>query len=83
MYKASNPQKVGALCMVFVDTTDGEIAGSRFIRGVIVDVFQQIITVEVTHSTFFEFRKNDQLWFKRNQVWAYQEKPNYTQLSMF
>lgn len=83
MYKASNPQKVGALCMVFVDTTDEEIAGSRFIRGVIVDVFQQIITVEVTHSTFFEFRKNDQLWFKRNQVWAYQEKPNYTQLSMF
>ncbi len=70
-YRKNAVIKVGLRCMVFPDDEkDNPYKGSRFFHGVIRDVFGEIITVEITESTWLEFKKGEQLWFPPFQIWA-------------
>ena len=55
--------------------------GSRYFYGEIVDVFHNIITVRVTDSTWYEWKKHSELWFSRYQVWP--ERSEIKQLTLF
>lgn len=69
--------------MVFPDfELNNPNGGSRYFYGVIRDVFNQIITVEVTESTWWEYQKHSQLFFPKYQVYAEDEK-KVVQLSLF
>jgi hypothetical protein len=74
------PLRKHAKCMVFPDKEkDNPNKGSRFFYGKIVDIFQDIITVEVTDSTWNDYKKGCQLWFPVHQIWAEESK----QLTLF
>lgn len=82
-FNKTNPKRKGLKCMVFVDATIDDISG-RYIFGEIVDVFGEIITVEITRSTFYHWKKHDQAQFPIFQVWAESlEHPQPVQLSLF
>jgi hypothetical protein len=81
-FSKKNPVRVGLRCMVFPDKkSDNLNEGSRYFYGIIRDVFQGIITVEVVDSTWSEFKKADQLWFKPYQIFA--EHSEVKQLALF
>jgi len=67
--------------MVFPDKEKDTSRGSRFFYGMIVDVFNNIITVEVTESSWSDFKKSDQLWFPPHQIWP--EQSEIKQLELF
>lgn len=84
MYAANNKFKIGEKCMVFPDIDPDFVEGSRYVYGIIRDVVGDIVTVEITKSSFSEFKRFDQLWFPRYKVWAYAEKNQpVVQLSLF
>lgn len=69
--------------MVLPDLIRIEDAGSRFIFGVIVDVFKEVITVEITNSTFWQWKKGDYLFFRKYQVLPEDDTCKVVQLSLF
>jgi len=82
MYKPSHPFRIGAKCMVFLDRSENDpYAGSRYVYGEIRDVFRDCITVEITKSSFSEYLKASQIWFKKKQVWPWYEPD--VQLTLF
>lgn len=81
-YSKNNTIRVGVKCMVFPDRReDKPHGGSRYFYGKIVDVFNQIITVEVIHSTWYDFKVHEQLFFPKFQVWP--KRNEIKQLSLF
>jgi len=71
--------------MVFPDLyLENPNSGSRYFYGKILDIFQDVVTVETVDSLHFEFEKHSQLWFRRHQVWAWADlNPPIVQLSLF
>ena len=67
--------------MVFVDYYENNECTGRYVYGIIVDIFQDIITVEITKSSFYEWKETSQLWFKKKQVWGCQD--DLKQLKLF
>ena len=82
MYNARNPKQVGVICMIFADKYhDGY--GGRYFHGTIVKATKEVIRVKVDRSTWADWQEGKEYDFLPEQIWAYREKPNYTQLSMF
>jgi len=70
-YSKNSVIRVGLRCMCFPDKMkDNPRGGSRYFFGVIRDLSGEIITVEVTKSTWRDFKKGSQLWFRPFQIWA-------------
>jgi hypothetical protein len=57
--------------MVFPDVKkDDPYGGSRYFWGIIRDVSGEIVTVEVTRSTWLDFKNGSYLWFRPFQIWT-------------
>lgn len=81
-YSQSNRPVKGRQCMVFVDQKTPQYCGGRVVYGIIVDVFQGIITVEITQSKYWDYQKHAQLFFSRYQVWPFARQTE-EQLTLF
>lgn len=68
-YSRRHPITVGAKCMVMVDQKTPAYCGGRWVVGIIRDKFNGIVTVEITDSSFDEYRKYDQIFFSDFQIW--------------
>lgn len=75
MYRRENKCLIGAKCKVFPQDHSPDC-----VLGVIIDVFNEIVTVEITADTW-RWKKMDQIWFPKHQVWPLSEKA--IQLSLF
>lgn len=70
--------------MVFPDIEPDTCNGSRYFYGIIRDVFEDIVTVEITESKWWQFNRLDQLWFSQDKVLAWGETNQpVVQLSLF
>lgn len=69
--------------MVFPDHHPNHFKkGGRFLFGRITDVFNNIITVEITaENSDIRWKKHDQIFFQKFQVWPWAEPG--IQLSLF
>lgn len=68
-YSQKHPITVNAECMVMVDQKTPSYCGGRFITGIIRDRHQQIVVVEITESSFDDFKIHEQIRFKDFQIW--------------
>lgn len=81
-YALTNKPVPGRKCRVMVDQRTPEYVGGRYVRGIIRDVYRDIVTVEITDPRHTDYQVHSQLFFPRFAVWSFAEQTE-EQLRLF